>query len=104
MRLPRVAAVADQAAFFPQISCASEQLRFPCEEPKACQRTSIQDREISCSYPKELIERPDQGGQERVAELCRSGQLLLLCGRSGRADNRDFESNRWQWKDGAWSH
>jgi hypothetical protein len=45
-----------------------------------------------------------QDGQERFAELCRSGQLLLLCGRSGRADNRDFESNRWQWKDGAWSH
>jgi hypothetical protein len=45
-----------------------------------------------------------QGGPERVAELCRSGQLLSLCGQNRRVDDRNFESNRWQWKDGAWSH
>jgi hypothetical protein len=37
-------------------------------------------------------------------EVCRSGQFLLLCGRNGCADDRDFESNRWQWRDGTWGH
>jgi len=90
----RVVAVADRSAFFLQKFCASEQLRFPCEEPKARQRTSIQDRRISWSYPKEPIERPDQRGLERVAGLRRSGRFLLLRDRNGRADDRDFESNR----------
>src|SRR5258708_6417858 len=78
MHLTQVVAVAGQVAFFPQISCASEQRRFPCEEPKACQRTSIQDRRISCSYLKELIERPDQGGPERVVECTKADSFF--CG------------------------
>lgn len=71
----RVVAVADQVAVFPQIFCALEQRRFPCEEPKARQRTSIQDRRVSCLYPKELVEPPDQGGR---SECSPNGQLLLL--------------------------
>jgi hypothetical protein len=78
LHLTRVVAVAVQVAFFSQISCASKQRRFPCEEPKARQRTSIQDRRVSCSYPKDLIQPPDQGWPERVAE-CAEADSFFCC-------------------------
>jgi hypothetical protein len=82
MHLTRVVAVAAQVAFFPQISSASERRRFPCEEPKAPQRTSIQDRRVSCFKSQ----RTGRAARSRRAGascgVCRSGQLPLLCGRA----------------------
>ena len=78
LHLTQVVAVAVQVAFFSQISCASKQRRFPCEEPKARQRTSIQHRRVSFSYPKELIQPPDHGWPERVAE-CAEADSFFCC-------------------------